>query len=139
MASVNLDELAKAATIVDDGDGGAHALVERDTGMIHLLNDDYMDEEAPLPADLEADGRYVNVPAASSLGLGDELVFRFAAGQLAGDQATVRELFRRGDDDGFRRLLEERGALEAWQRFRDEQTRTLLLGWCARHGLQAEG
>ena len=139
MASVNLDELAHAATIVGDGDGIAHALIERDTGMIHLLNDEYMDEEAPLPADLEADGRYVNVPAASALGLGDELVFRFAAAHLAGDQATVRELFRNGDDEGFKRLLEERGALENWQRFRDEQTRTALLGWCERHGLQAEG
>jgi hypothetical protein len=139
MASVNLDELAHAATIVDDGDGSAKALVARDTGMIHLLNDEYMDEEAPLPADLEADGRYVSVPAASALGLGDELVFRFAAGQLAGDQATVRELFRDGDDEGFKRLLEERGAWEAWQRFRIDQTRTQLLRWCEQHGLQAEG
>jgi hypothetical protein len=139
MASVNLDELAHAATIVDDGDGAAHALVERDTGMIHLLNDEYMDEEAPLPADLEADDRYVSVPAASALGLGDELVFRFAAGRLAGDQATVRELFRDGDDAGFKRLLEERGAWEAWQRFRDEQTRSVLLRWCGQHGLQAGG
>jgi hypothetical protein len=139
MASVNLDELAHAATIVDDGDGAAHALVERDTGMIHLLNDEYMDEEAPLPADLEADDRYVSVPAASALGLGDELVFRFAAGRLAGDQATVRELFRDGDDAGFKRLLEERGAWEAWQRFRDEQTRSVLLHWCGQHGLQAAG
>jgi len=139
MASVNLDELAHAATIVDDGDGSAKALVARDSGMIHLINDEYMDEEAPLPADLEADGRYVIVPPASALGLGDELIFRFAAGQLAGDQATVRELFRNGDDDGFRRLLEERGAWEAWQRFRDEQTRTQLLRWCEQHGLQAQG
>jgi hypothetical protein len=138
MASVNLDELAHAATIVDDGDGSAKALVERDTGMIHLLNDEYMDEEAPLPADSDAGDRYVSVPAASALGLGDELVFRFAAGQLAGDQATVRELFRDGDDEGFKRLLEERGAWESWQHFRDEQTRTTLLRWCEQHGLQAE-
>ena len=139
MATVNLDELAHAATIVDDGDGGAHALIERDSGMIHLLNDAYMDEEAPLPADLEADDRYVNVPAASSLGLGDELVFRFAASQLAGDQAAVRELFRQGDVDGFNRLLEERNAVESWRRFRTDQTRTALLRWCEQHGLQAEG
>lgn len=48
MAAVNLDELEHAALVVDDG---AKALVARATGMIHLLNDDYMDEEAPLPAD----------------------------------------------------------------------------------------
>jgi hypothetical protein len=74
MTAVNLDELAHAALIVDDGEGSAHALVARDTGMIHLLNDDYMDEEAPLPAEVEAGGKYVSVPAAGELGLGDELV-----------------------------------------------------------------
>lgn len=139
MAAVNLDELAHAATIVDDGDGATHALVERDSGMIHLLNDEYMDEEAPLPADAGADGRYVIVPAASSLGLGDELVLRFAAGHLAGDQAAVRALLQADDVDGFKRLLDERAASDAWQRFRDEQTRTALLRWCAQHGLQGEG
>ena len=51
MAAVNLDELEHAALVVDDGAGRAKALVARATGMIHLLNDDYMDEEAPLPAD----------------------------------------------------------------------------------------
>lgn len=139
MASVNLDELAHAATIVDDGDGSAKALVARDTGMIHLLNDEYMDEEAPLPADSDTDGNYVSVPAASELGLGDELVLRFAFQHLAGDQAAVRELLRADDVDGFNRLLDERGARERWQRFRDEQTRSALLRWCEQHGLQAEG
>ena len=140
MASVNLDELAHAAMIVEDGDGEAKALVSRESGIIHLLNDEYMDEEAPLPADTGGeDERYVPVPPAGTLGLGDELVFRFAASHLAGDQATVRELFRDQDDEGFRRLLEERGAADQWQRFRDEETRTVLRRWCEQHGLQAEG
>jgi hypothetical protein len=138
MAAVNLDELAHAALIVDDGEGSAHALVARDTGLIHLLNDEYMDEEAPLPADVEAEGNYVNVPAAGELGLGDELVLRFAAHHLAGDQATVRDLLHEDDVDGFNRLLEERDAAATWQHFRDEQTRSVLLRWCEEHGLQAQ-
>jgi hypothetical protein len=139
MAAVNLDELAHAALIVDDGDGAAHALVARDTGLIHLLNDEYMDEEAPLPADVEADGQYVSVPAAGELGLGDELVLRFAAHHLAGDQATVRDMLREDDVDGFNRLLEERGAAAGWQRFRTEETETVLRRWCEQHDLQVEG
>ena len=139
MPSIKLDELENATILVDDGAGSAKALVARDTGMLHLLNDEYMDEEAPLPGDIEPGDQYVSVPAASTLGLGRELMFRFAATHLAGDRERVRELFRNGDDDGFRRLLEERGAWEAWQRFRDEQTRTQLLRWCEQHGLQAQG
>jgi len=136
MAFVNLDELENAAMIVEDGDGEAKALVARDTGMIHLLNDEYMDEEAPLPADLEGDDRYVVVPPAGTLGIGDELVFRFAASHLAGDQATVRDLFRERDTEGFARLLKERGAGEAWDSFRKEETGALLRRWCEEHGLE---
>jgi hypothetical protein len=139
MTSVNLDELENAAILVDDGEGSAHALVARDSGMIHLLNDEYMDEEAPLPGHIEAGGNYVPVPAASTLGLGRELMFRFAAGHLAGDQERVRELFVRGDGyDRFARLLEERGALDAWYRFREKQTRTALEAWCRQHGLELD-
>lgn len=136
MAAVNLDELGHAALVVDDG---AKALVARATGMIHLLNDDYMDEEAPVPADGNGDGArdYVVVPPASLLGIGDQLVFRFAAAHLADDQAAVRDLVAANDTDGFARLLEERGAAASWQHFRSEETRTALRRWCDEHGLQA--
>jgi len=140
MPAIKLDELENAAILVDDGEGSAKALVSRETGMIHLLNDEYMDEEAPLPGDIEASGQYVTVPAASELGLGRELMFRFAAGHLPGDRETVRELFERGDGyDRFARLLEERGVLDAWYRFREDETRAALTHWCGQHGLQLEG
>jgi hypothetical protein len=140
MPTVKLDELENAAILVDDGEGSAKALVARDTGMIHLLNDDYMDEEAPLPGDFDAGDAYVSVPAASTLGLGRELMFRFAATHLAGERDRVRELFERGDGyDKFARLVEERGMLDSWYRFREEETRVALEGWCRQHGLQLEG
>jgi hypothetical protein len=140
MAAVNLDELEHAAMVVDDGEGRARALVARETGMIHVLNDDYMDEEAPLPADGgSADAAYVAVPPASTLGIGDPLVLRFAAAHMAGDQAAVRDLMRAQDTDGFDRLLDERGATAAWQRFRTEETRTALQRWCDEHGLRLKG
>ena len=139
MASVKLDELENAAILVDDGEGSAHALVARDTGLIHLLNDEYMDEEAPLPGDIEAGGNYVPVPAASTLGLGRALMLRFAASHLPGEQEQLRELFARRDPyDRFSRLLEERGLLDTWYGFREQETRTALEGWCRQHGLEFE-
>jgi hypothetical protein len=143
MGSVKLDELENAAILVDDGEGSAKALVARDTGMIHLLNDEYMDEEAPLPGDVEPGDAYVSVPAASTLGLGRELMFRFAATHLRGDRDKLRELLEgrdaRGDGyDRFAKLLEERGMLDAWYRFREEETRVALEGWCRQHGLMAQ-
>lgn len=138
MPAVNLDELEHAAVTVEDGAGQAKALVSRETGIIHLLNDEYMDDEAPLPADVEADGGYVVVPAASALGIGDALLFRFAGTHLAGDEATVRDLLRDQDEAGFFRLLEERGATERWSSFHDQETRTALERWCGEHGLQLQ-
>jgi hypothetical protein len=143
MASVKLDELENAAILVDDGEGSAKALVARDTGMIHLLNDEYMDEEAPVPGDTgdsEAGGNYVSVPAASELGLGRALMQRFAGAHLPGDREQVHEIFARQDPyDRFSKLLRERGELDAWYRFREQETRTALIRWCEQQGLQLDG
>ena len=146
MAAIKLDELENAAILVDDGEGSAKALVARDSGMIHLLNDEYMDEEAPLPGDMgdigdsEAGGNYVSVPAASELGLGRALMQRFAGSHLPGDRERVQEIFARQDPyDRFSKLLEERGELDAWYRFRENETRTALVRWCEQHRLQLDG
>ena len=136
MPTVDLDELEQAAVRVEDGDGSVTALVARDTGMIHLLNDEYMDEEAPMPSTSSEDARYVAVPPAGTLGIGDALVLRFAAAHLAEDQELVRDLFRDRDTEGFARLLEERGAGEAWESFRTQATETALRHWCEENGLQ---
>jgi len=135
MSAVNQDELEKAAMMVEDGDGSVTALVSRETGMIHLLNDEYMDEEAPMPSEGDGDGGYVRVPSAGTLGIGDGLVLRFAATHLAADQDTVRDMFRDRNTEGFARLLEERAASQAWERFHEEATRTALRRWCEENGL----
>lgn len=136
MSTINLDELERAAMMVEDGDGTVTALVSRETGMIHLLNDEYMDEEAPMPSASGGNDGYVSVPSAGVLGIGDGLVLRFAALHLVEDQNTVRDLFRDRNTEGFARLLRERGAAEAWERFHDQTTRTALWRWCEENGLQ---
>jgi len=40
MSSVNLDELERAAMIVEDGGGTAAGMVSHETGIIHLLNEE---------------------------------------------------------------------------------------------------
>jgi hypothetical protein len=122
---------------VEDGDGSVTALVARDTGIVHLLNDDYMDEEAPMPSRSGEDARYVAVPPAGTLGIGDALVLPFAAAHLPDEQALVRDLFRDRDIEGFARLLDERGAGDAWEAFRADATRTALRRWCEENALQA--
>jgi len=136
MSIVKLDELEGAAMMVEDGGGTVTAMVSRATGMIHFLNDEYADEEAPVPSASGGNGDYVPVPAAGTLGIGDGLILRFAATHMAGDQDTVRDLFRDRNTEGFARLLEERGAGEAWEQFHEDATRTALQQWCTENGLQ---
>lgn len=139
MPAIKLDELENAAILVDDGEGSAKALVARDTGMIHLLNDEYMDEEAPLPGDFETGDAYVSVPAASTLGLGRALMRRFAASQLPGDRGQVEAFLDRDDVyERFFGLFEERGVLDAWYDFREQESRTVLEAWCRQHGLELD-
>lgn len=135
MSTVNMDELERAAMMVEDGDGRVTALVSRETGMIRLLNDEYMDEEAPMPSASGSYAGYVPVPSAGTLGIGDGLILRFAATHLPEDQHTVRDLFQNRDTEGFARLLQERGAAEAWERFHDETTQTALRRWCEANAL----
>ena len=136
MSTVNLDELEKAAMMVEDGGGTVTAMVSRETGMIHILNDEYMDEEAPVPSASGGNEGYVAVPPAGTLGIGDGLILRFAAEHMADEQGTVRDLFRDRNTEGFARLLEQRGAGEAWERFHADATRTALRNWCKENGLQ---
>lgn len=139
MPAIKLDELENAAILVDDGEGSAKALIARDTGMIHLLNDEYMDEEAPVPGEMQAGGNYVPVPAASELGLGRALMRRFAASHLPGDREQVQEWFDKDDVyERFAHLFEKRGVMDAWYAFREQESRTALETWCRQHGLELD-
>jgi hypothetical protein len=142
MASVKLDDLENAIVMVDSGLGDAKAWVERETGIIYMRNDEYMDDEAPLPADIDIDdddARYVAVPGAREFHLGHALAFRFTESQLPGDEEKVREFFRKpGAYARFSRLVESRGARDEWHRFREEETKAALRAWCDEHGLELD-
>lgn len=136
MPTVNLDELEGAAMMVEDGKGTVTAMVSRETGIIHFLNDEYMDEEAPMPSASGGNNSYVPVPSAGTLGIGDGLVLQFASTHLPEDQDTVRDLFRDRNTEGFVRLLNERGVGDTWEGFHEEVTCTVLRRWCEENGMQ---
>lgn len=97
-------------SMVDEFDGKAKAWVARETGIVHVRNDEYMDDETPLPADVEDDERYVPVPDIKQLDLGKRLEFRFTEAHMPGDEHAVRESFRKkGAYSRFSDLVAERG------------------------------
>jgi len=97
-------------SMIDEFDGEVKAWVARETGIVHVRNDEYMDDEAPLPADVEDDERYVPVPDIKQLDPGKRLVFRFTGARMPGDEHAVRESFRKkGACSRFPDLVAEHG------------------------------
>jgi hypothetical protein len=139
MAQVNLNDLEVAMQIVGNGSAGAKAWVARDTGCVHIQSDEYMTDGTPLPVDIENEDRYLPVPGMRSLDLGSVLAFRFTEKHLPGDEAKVREFFRKpGAYARFSRLLETQGARDQWHRFRDAAIRAALIDWCEENELQSD-
>lgn len=140
MASVNADDLEDAVLMVSEAGPGDEAWVSLDTGAIHVRSRLVDATPAPLPDDIDSSERYVPVPSIGKLNLGLQLVFDFADAAMPDVADRVHQMFKRADGyQEFSALLEQRGQGERWHDFREAQTRAVLAGWCAEHGLQLAG
>ncbi|KQQ87878.1 hypothetical protein [Massilia sp. Leaf139] len=137
MAAVNAEDLEDAVLMVSEAGTRDEAWVSLDTGRVHVRSPLVDEEAAPLPQDIDSSTRYVRVPHMRTLPLGLEMAFDFAAAALPDDAERVRAMFKRvGGYQEFSALLEQHGLTERWHDFREAQTRAVLAGWCAEHGLE---
>ena len=135
MATVNADELENAMILADPPRAG-RAWICPATGTIYLRADMVGSHEA-LPDDIHEEGKYIPVPGAGRLGLGQALVLDFVRRQMPGDEESVRALLRSaGGFERFARLASARGLLAAWHAFRQERTLAALRKWCEDKGLR---
>ncbi len=138
MASVDADELENAMILAEPPRAGK-AWVCRATGKV-WLRADMVGSHAPLPKDLHDEERYLPVPGAASLGLGQALVRDFVRRHLPGDEEHVHAilfgLHQPGGFERFARLAQARGLLKSWHAFRHGQTLAALRTWCAQQGLE---
>lgn len=138
--SVNAEDLEDAVLMVSEAGAGDAAWVSLDTGAVHVRSQLVDPALAPLPEDIDTSTRYVAVPSISTLDLGLQLVFDFAAAAMPDAADRVHQMFKRADAyQEFSALLEQRGLGNRWHDFREAQTRAVLAGWCAEHGLQLAG
>jgi hypothetical protein len=140
MPTVNAEDLEDAVLMVSEAEVEAKAWVSRGTGEVHVRSALVDETLAPVPQDIDSSAHYVPVPSMSKLGLGLQLVFDFADAALPDAADRVRRMFTHaGAYREFSWLVEERGLTDRWHDFREAQTRAVLAGWCAEHGLQLAG
>lgn len=134
MTAVDADELENAMILADPPRAG-RAWVCPSTGAVLVLAD-MVSSHTPLPDDIHEEGKYIPVPGAGRLGLGQALVLDFVRRHMPGDEENVRVLLRgAGGFERFAKLAQERGLLARWHGFRQERTLAALRDWCAQHGL----
>lgn len=139
---VPYDQLELALMWASDGGGfGNAAWIRRSDGrIIYEGGDADPDDDEPAPADLGDESRYVALPDARELDLGNALAFAFADEVAPSLRDAVRDAFRRkGAWRAFRDLVDRAGLDEAWHRYKDRETRRALVRWARAEGFEVPG
>jgi hypothetical protein len=133
---IKLRDLLEAFEWVDAGEVAgidSQAYVNRLTGAVHFSGE-LMEEE--LPADIEDESLYLEVPGKQELDLGRNLALRFTREQLPDSFDVVADFFRKkGAYSRFKSLLERTGRLDAWYRYEEQATEQALREWAEVNGL----
>jgi hypothetical protein len=134
---VKCSELIDAFEFASVDGGFEHrAYVDRITGKIYCVSDDFESEEE-LPEDLEESDRYLAVPDRKELDLGRRLVDRFIRERLPDDIAQVRDFFqRKGAYSRLKVMLADRGVLQQWYEFELAETKAALREWCGENEIE---
>jgi len=135
--SVTFDDLESALLWVSSaGPFENSALISKTTGQVFYSSSAYETEDE-LPEDIDDATLYWFVPHKNDLELGRNLALEFAAEYMPEDERKVQDHFhRRGAYARFKDLLERTGHLEQWYQYEREATKTALLAWAAKEGLQ---
>jgi hypothetical protein len=135
MTTAKFSDILEGYEFCDFGDGmGAQAFISLERGTVHLVAEDMDLDEAP-PVDLDT-GSYLALPDKAELRLGKSLALQFTEAHLPDELPTVLGYFRqRGAYSRFKRLLQDKGALEAWFAFEAAETEARLRAWSADNGI----
>ena len=137
--TVDYMELELAMHFVSDDSMSEHeARISRASGEIFWLSE-LINEEEPLPDDIDDDEHYVSVPSQRDLDLGKRLVLKFIESELPEHQDEVRQIFsRRGAYARFKGLLEQLGKLDDWYDYERAAVRAALCDWAREVGIEVE-
>jgi hypothetical protein len=132
----NIEDIEQAIEFISADPGGdSDAFLSLATGEV-FYRSAYIDEEIPLPSDIDDESKYLPLPNKRDLDLGNVLVFNFVEEQMPDEYADVRMMFR--SSGAYRRFsdwLERHDLLDNWYRFREETTKQTIMDWCKDNGV----
>ena len=118
------------------GMGSVTVYVSCETGEIYWQGD-YIDNEEPLPEDLDDTEKYFCMPDKYDLDLGKPLVLRFAREHMPDHFDKVYDIFSsRGAYARFKDLLEYQDKIQQWYDFEEAETNKALREWCELEGIE---
>ena len=115
-----------------------NAYLCKETGKIFYTSE--IGDSDELPDDIVDSDKYIEIPHKNELELGKRLVFEYVSKFLPDDLDRVDSIFsRRGAYSRFKDLLEEKGHLDEWHKFEDDQTKNALIQWCTDNDIELVG
>jgi hypothetical protein len=133
---IAFDEIMEAFLFVCSEEYGMHsAILCKDTGQIYYHSElggfDDIEEE-----DFDPD-TCIKIPHKTDLDLGQNLVFEFVERHLADEYGRVQQIFRhRGAYRRFKDLLEEKGLLQSWYDFENQEQEQAVRQWCIENEIE---
>ena len=103
--------------------------LDKETGELYFDPSCAVDLE-PLPEDIE-DEKYVALPHKKELGLGKELVLKFAASHIPQDYKKIESMFsQRGAYARFKDYLANQDMLDQWYEYEKQALHDAVKAWC---------
>jgi hypothetical protein len=130
------DDIMEAFFFVNSAGYGINsAILCKDTGRIYYRSElgtiDEIEDE-----DLDPD-QFIRIPHKTDLDLGQSLVFEFVNFHLEDELGLVQQIFRhRGAYRRFKDLLEEKGLLQSWYDFENQEQERAMRQWCIENEIE---
>ena len=132
---MKLSDIEDAVLFVSSSMYGENsAMLCKSTGEICWSSDTSDIDDIPEEA-YESDD-WIEIPHKNDLDLGRDLVFDFIAQNLPSEQDRVYHIFRRrGAYNRYKNFLEEKGLLQKWYNYENEQTSKAIKEWCQENNI----
>ncbi len=114
-----------------------HAFLNIDNGQIYYSSE--TSDSDKIPKNMNAPGKYIEIPHKNDLDLGKDLVYQYIKKYLPEHYDTVWKIFgKKGAYSRYKQFLENLGKLEEWFKFENGVIDKTLRDWCKENEIEID-